>query len=279
MSWDFDDSATLDRIAKALEMLHDVALEALLDHHAMPTKAEAEAEADNLGSAVPPGSESALRGNSFRTWAQHRQWLSKQILDQAATMAAFIDEIRIAEDLARSPVPPGSDSAAKQRDQAFESLSYVNGELARLNGELDAANRHVKILMADRSAGFAASLRSCAQIIMENEMERPEAIAYLSKYADTIAGQPAVPPGSDSALRGTCDEPPLTSRDDDSESALPGRWRVGSKVKLNVYDGDRPVCQCHSFLDAMAIAAAMNRYINKEPPSGPPTPTDREDAQ
>jgi hypothetical protein len=23
-------------------------------------------------------------------------------------------------------------------------------------------------------------------------------------------------------------------------------WRVGSKIPLNVYEGDRPVCQCHS---------------------------------
>ena len=43
-----------------------------------------------------------------------------------------------------------------------------------------------------------------------------------------------------------------------SESALHGKWRVGSKVPLNVYDGDRPVCQCHSFLDALDIVNAMN---------------------
>ena len=35
-------------------------------------------------------------------------------------------------------------------------------------------------------------------------------------------------------------------------------WRVGSKVPLNVYDGDRPVCQCHSEEDAARIVAAMN---------------------
>lgn len=43
-----------------------------------------------------------------------------------------------------------------------------------------------------------------------------------------------------------------------SESALRGKWRVGSKVPLNVYDGDRPVCQCHSFMDALDIVAAIN---------------------
>ncbi len=35
-------------------------------------------------------------------------------------------------------------------------------------------------------------------------------------------------------------------------------WRVGSKVPLNVYDGDRPVCQCHTAEDAEAIVRAMN---------------------
>jgi len=49
-----------------------------------------------------------------------------------------------------------------------------------------------------------------------------------------------------------------------------GRWRVGSKVNLNVYDGDRPVCQCHSWLDSLAIVVAMNRYIRKEPAAAPP---------
>lgn len=35
-------------------------------------------------------------------------------------------------------------------------------------------------------------------------------------------------------------------------------WRVGSKVKINVYEGDRPVCQCHSEIDAARIVVAMN---------------------
>lgn len=37
-------------------------------------------------------------------------------------------------------------------------------------------------------------------------------------------------------------------------------WRVGSKVPLNVYDGDRPVCQCHTPEDAARIVAAMNGF-------------------
>lgn len=35
-------------------------------------------------------------------------------------------------------------------------------------------------------------------------------------------------------------------------------WRVGSKVPLNVYEGDRPVCQCHTAEDARRIVSAMN---------------------
>ena len=40
-------------------------------------------------------------------------------------------------------------------------------------------------------------------------------------------------------------------------------WRVGAKVPLNVYDGDRPVCQCHRPEDAAKIVTAVNDY---EPP-------------
>ena len=38
-------------------------------------------------------------------------------------------------------------------------------------------------------------------------------------------------------------------------------WRVGSRVGLNVYDGDRPVCQCHNAEDAANIVAAMNGNV------------------
>lgn len=38
-------------------------------------------------------------------------------------------------------------------------------------------------------------------------------------------------------------------------------WRTGHKVKLNVYDGDRPVCQCHSQKDAERIVRAVNAMI------------------
>jgi hypothetical protein len=47
---------------------------------------------------------------------------------------------------------------------------------------------------------------------------------------------------------------------DKGEVASPSAalWRVGRKVKLNVYEGDRSVCQCHSEEDAEAIVARMN---------------------
>ena len=36
-------------------------------------------------------------------------------------------------------------------------------------------------------------------------------------------------------------------------------WRVGSKVPLNVYDGEgNPVCQCHSEVQSQLIVAAVN---------------------
>jgi hypothetical protein len=36
------------------------------------------------------------------------------------------------------------------------------------------------------------------------------------------------------------------------------RWRVGRKVPINVYEGDRPVCQCQTPEYAARIVAAMN---------------------
>jgi hypothetical protein len=35
-------------------------------------------------------------------------------------------------------------------------------------------------------------------------------------------------------------------------------WRVGSKVPINVYEGDRPVCQCQTAIDAKRIVEAVN---------------------
>jgi hypothetical protein len=47
-------------------------------------------------------------------------------------------------------------------------------------------------------------------------------------------------------------------------------WRVGGKVPLNVYEGDRAVCQCHSAGDAGRIVEAMNAPGNTAIPSRDP---------
>lgn len=36
-------------------------------------------------------------------------------------------------------------------------------------------------------------------------------------------------------------------------------WRQGRHVLINIYDGDRPVCQCHNESDAALIVEAVNR--------------------
>ncbi len=41
-------------------------------------------------------------------------------------------------------------------------------------------------------------------------------------------------------------------------------WRVGGRVKLNVYEGNnpgRPICQCHTVEDAQRIVDAVNTII------------------
>lgn len=42
-------------------------------------------------------------------------------------------------------------------------------------------------------------------------------------------------------------------------------WRVGSKVPINVYEGDRPVCQCHTAIDAKRIVDAVNAAADSHP--------------
>jgi hypothetical protein len=44
----------------------------------------------------------------------------------------------------------------------------------------------------------------------------------------------------------------------DLADTVKARWRVGRTIPLNVYENDRPVCQCHNELDAKAIVDAMN---------------------
>lgn len=41
-------------------------------------------------------------------------------------------------------------------------------------------------------------------------------------------------------------------------------WRVGNKIKLNVYKDDRPVCQCHNATDALDIVETMERIECQE---------------
>ncbi len=41
------------------------------------------------------------------------------------------------------------------------------------------------------------------------------------------------------------------------------RWRVGTKVAVNVYEGDRPVCQCHTPRDARLIVSAVNAMLDR----------------
>jgi len=39
-------------------------------------------------------------------------------------------------------------------------------------------------------------------------------------------------------------------------------WRQGSKIPLNIYEGDRPVCQCHNPEDARRIVDAVNGQLS-----------------
>ncbi len=59
----------------------------------------------------------------------------------------------------------------------------------------------------------------------------------------------------------TKDKSLATSVSPDSGSLMREKWRVGSKVSLNIYEGDRPVCQCHTALDAQRIVSAINRQL------------------
>jgi hypothetical protein len=49
-------------------------------------------------------------------------------------------------------------------------------------------------------------------------------------------------------------------------------WRIGSKVPLNVYEQERPVCQCHSEDDAQTIVEAVNRNLRSSVDNWNPSP-------
>lgn len=38
-------------------------------------------------------------------------------------------------------------------------------------------------------------------------------------------------------------------------------WRIGTRIPINVYEGDRPICQCHSVVDAKQIVDAVNANV------------------
>jgi hypothetical protein len=60
-------------------------------------------------------------------------------------------------------------------------------------------------------------------------------------------------------------------------------WRTGNKVPINVYDGDRPVCQCQTAMDAKLIVRAVNNLllddsvVDAEYPEVEPVEDDAED--
>lgn len=45
-------------------------------------------------------------------------------------------------------------------------------------------------------------------------------------------------------------------------------WRRGRQVPLNVYEGDRPVCQCHTPEDAAQIVACVNDSLRYRDAAG-----------
>jgi len=43
------------------------------------------------------------------------------------------------------------------------------------------------------------------------------------------------------------------------------RWRVGRKVPLNVYEGNKPMFQCHTPEDAARVVFLLNRLNEIQP--------------
>ena len=48
------------------------------------------------------------------------------------------------------------------------------------------------------------------------------------------------------------------------------RWRVGNKKPINVYEGDRAVCNCRTPKDAAQIVAALNAAETRSQAAAPP---------
>jgi hypothetical protein len=47
-------------------------------------------------------------------------------------------------------------------------------------------------------------------------------------------------------------------------------WRVGPNVPINVYEGERPVCQCRTVADAQEIVKAVNHMRSRKDAPPPP---------
>jgi hypothetical protein len=59
------------------------------------------------------------------------------------------------------------------------------------------------------------------------------------------------------------------------EETKDDQWRVGSKIPINVYDGDRPVCQCQTVADARKIVTAVNYFESRSPDGDGPSMSSR----
>jgi hypothetical protein len=55
----------------------------------------------------------------------------------------------------------------------------------------------------------------------------------------------------------------------DTQAERIERWRLGRNVPINVYEGDRPICQCHTSIDAKRIVDAMNRVLTSQEQPAP----------
>ncbi len=184
---------------------------------------------DKLGSSVPPGSEPALRGK-------------------------FVEQ-------------PPADAYEHHGLPIGHYWVWYEGDW--ITGNWDGEDWNLANGVTTTSRHVLRSLR-----ISDPPVQLPDESALLTKEGPTrpsSAGGPPIPDLAaqpDSTLNNNPDNSLGSSVPPGSESALREEWRVGSKVPLNIYEGDRPVCQCHIEFDAQRIVRAMNR---RHITGGPPT--------
>lgn len=55
----------------------------------------------------------------------------------------------------------------------------------------------------------------------------------------------------------------LAADDSPNQQPTPNQepWRVGRRIPINIYEGDRPICQCHTAIDAATIVRAVNSWL------------------